>query len=395
MRQICLREFECLPGPIALSLTERDALLRLDRALEVRPAAGLEGHYSIRAGGLVGAVDLGSLQLEIKPKIPLDRVVFMIAYAIDPARWRPHEYDLSHATTLSEAVAHAFAGQLKRALGRGLLQGYRVEEDALQTVRGRVRIHDQVSRRFGRMPPVEVRFDEFTEDVTENRLLKAAVARLRRLRLRSPATRALLAHYEAILSNVSLVEYSPRAIPAVTFTRLNDHYRPAVGLAGLILRSAAVELGRGAARASSFLVDMAQVFEQFMFVALNEATEGWEVRRNDRTFHLDSADAVVLKPDLTWWKGGSCRAVADLKYKVTGDTGLDHAGDIYQLLAYLVGTGLQRGALLYGRGPQQRISHFVPAVGRTLDIDGVTLSGTPEEMLAEVRRIALRVQPSA
>jgi 5-methylcytosine-specific restriction enzyme subunit McrC len=51
-------------------------------------------------------------------------------------------------------------------------------------VRGSIRFDERVRKRFGIPLPVEVRFDEFTEDILENRLLKAA---LRLLRRRSPA----------------------------------------------------------------------------------------------------------------------------------------------------------------------------------------------------------------
>ena len=60
-----------------------------------------------------------------------------------------------------------------------LLHGYREEEDALQTVRGRIRLDDQMRRRPGFLLPVEVRYDEFTDDILENRLVKAAVVRLK------------------------------------------------------------------------------------------------------------------------------------------------------------------------------------------------------------------------
>ena len=76
-----------------------------------------------------------------------------------------------------------------RAFARGLLHGYRTEEEALYAVRGRIRFDEQIRRRFGIAMPVEVRYDEFTDDIRENRLVKAAVARLGEMRLRSPGAR--------------------------------------------------------------------------------------------------------------------------------------------------------------------------------------------------------------
>ena len=58
----------------------------------------------------------------------------------------------------------------RRAFGRGLLRGYLTEEEALHTVRGRIRFDEQIRRRYGIPLPVELRFDEFTEDILANRL---------------------------------------------------------------------------------------------------------------------------------------------------------------------------------------------------------------------------------
>ena len=42
-----------------------------------------------------------------------------------------------------------------------------VWELGMLAARGRIRIQEQVSRRFGLAPPVEVRYDDYTEDTEE------------------------------------------------------------------------------------------------------------------------------------------------------------------------------------------------------------------------------------
>ena len=67
----------------------------------------------------------------------------------------------------------------------------------------------QVRRRRARG---EVRYDEFTDDVTANRLVKAAAVRLGRMRLRSRRSRDGLRWIGARLENVSLVEANATAL---------------------------------------------------------------------------------------------------------------------------------------------------------------------------------------
>ena len=103
--------------------------------------------------------------------------------------------------------------QRGRRFSRGLLHGYRVEEEALYTVRGRIMIAEQLRTRFGIPLPIEVRYDEFTNDILANQIVKAAVYRLGRMRLRSLEARRQLGRIAGMLENVSLEDYSPRNVP--------------------------------------------------------------------------------------------------------------------------------------------------------------------------------------
>lgn len=391
MRHLSVREFEVSLG-VPLSPDERDALLRLGMIVTLRPSIGSVYSFDIEAAGFVGAVEFPTLSLEIRPKVPLESVLFMVSYAIDPSTWRNWQFGFDPETSLVEAVALGFAGQLRRATARGILQGYRAVEESLATVRGRIRIEDQLRNWFGRLPPVEVRYDEFTDDILENRLLKAALRRLSRMHLRSVETRIALRHLEALFVGVEDVYVDPRAVPAVVYTRLNSHYRSAVELARLILRSSGWELRQGAARASSFFVDMAGVFEEFLFVALREhlGDELGELRRGDGTLRLDAAGSVRLRPDFSWWKGSECQFVADAKYKVASDSGLIHP-DLYQLLAYAIASGLPGGLLVYAHGPTAGQVHEVVHVAKSLEVMALDLAKEPARILEQVGTLAARV----
>ncbi len=338
MRQLTLTEYLPEAG-VSLSMQERDTLRAVAPSITVTPTVGREGHYDLIPGSWVGAINLDALAIEIRPKLPIDRALFLLSYAVDPRSWKQMGFDFSEHASVLEAIIPGFAFQARRAIRRGVLQGYRTEETALATVRGRLRFDDQIRNRFGLFPPAEVRYDEFTQDIEVNRLIKAAIARLGRMRIRSDAARRSLRLFDSALETVSLVHYDPRQLPDVVYTRLNEHYRPAVELAKLILRSTSFELRHGEVRASAFLVDMNEVFENFVVVALRDV-----LRLSARTFpqgasgrplRLDSAERIALKPDLSWWDGGACTFVGDVKYKRVNVAGVEHH-DLYQLLAYTV-----------------------------------------------------------
>ena len=174
-------------------------------------------------------------------------------------------------------------------------------------MRGRIRFDDQLRRPGSASPcPSEVRYDEFTDDVLPNQLVKAAAYRLGRTRLRSARARAGigLAGGDAGV-DVSLIEFPPIDVPAVRYDRLNEHYRSVVELSRLILRHGAFEAGRGVVRASGFLMDMNVVFQEFVTVALREDLGLSPAVFGERNIDsLDSAKAVsicAIRPDLVGW----------------------------------------------------------------------------------------------
>ena len=395
MRHLDLREWQ-RTEPVRLTLTEREALRRSLPSLGIEPAADSEHAWSLTPGETVGAIEVGGLSVSIRPKLDVGRVLFLASYAIGAFELRQAErFSFPVDDTLVEGLARVFAASARRAFSRGLVHGYRTEEEALHTVRGRIRFTDQMRRRFGLPMPVEVRYDDFTEDVRSNRLVRAAGERLGRMRIRSPSSRADLAWIDGTLENVTLVEYPRHAVPDVVFDRLNDHYREVVALARLILRHATIETGRGAVRAPGFLMDMNRVFQEFVTRALRES-----LGLSDRAFRsdcgvrgvsLDEARRVQLRPDLSWWDGPTCRFVGDAKYKRVHDGHVPNA-DLYQLLAYATALDLPGGLLVYAQGETPDAVHVVRHAGRRLEVAALDLSGTVDDLRSRVGGLAERVR---
>jgi len=404
MRREYLREHE-LRERLPLDSRERDTLIRLLRGAQITPTPGAEGLYDVRPGSYVGALALGDdLQVIVRPKLHVAEVMFLISYAIDPsawadpfAHWRDELVALDERAELYEAIVPSFLRHLNRALGRGVLQGYRVEEEALLTVRGRIRFDEQIRRRLGVPLPIEVSFDEFTEDIELNRILRAAVARVASLPLRRREHREGLRTVDAALERVALVRYR-QAPPVPPFTRLNEHYRGAIELACLILDGSRFELRGGEVASHAFLIDMNRVFERFALVALREAlgldTQTFPAGAAGRRLHLDDRlpALIDLEPDLSWWESdGRPSFVGDLKYKRTQVDEVKHA-DVYQLLAYTIATDLPAGLLVYAAGEADSGTHVVRHAGKRLEVRTLDISGRPDQVLARVRELAMRIR---
>ena len=388
-----LREYEDFHAEIPLGEEHLRALS--EAHIGVTPLGG--DAYTLRPSSLVGVLSLGDLSVVVRPKIPIDRVMFMISYALDIGVWRQEDAPLVSEPDLLEALIPAFVHHTQRAIRRGLLQGYRHEEDALQTVRGRIRFGDQIRRRFDIPLPIEVSFDEFTEDIEENRLLRTALHILGRMPVRWPHARQSVRALRPAFASVGLGSYRRGDVPEIAYTRLNEHYRPAVELARLIIESSSLELRHGEVASTAFMIDMNKVFERFLRAALRKALPvqdpQWPEEDTKRRLTLDKAEKVRLIPDLMWRSERTREPifVGDAKYKRIVSMRWPNA-DIYQMLAYCTAADLPSGLLVYAAGEEAAAIHEVEHASKTIEVATLDLTGTPDEMLAEVGRLAETVK---
>ena len=394
MREVNLREYEKSPG-LPLSAVERDALHTVLPSVAIEPVPGTEGRYHLTPGSRVGAVETGQLSVVIEPKIGIVNLLSLACYAAGKLKFQREDFDFREEHALPDVLALGLSIQARRAFSQGLLHGYRVEEQALLTLRGRVRFAEQVARRFDFPMPVELQYDEFTDDILPNQLVKAAAHRLARTRLRSPGARRDLGWVAGTLADVSLREFPPARVPEVAFDRLNEHYRGVVALSRLILRHGAFEAGRGAVRASGFLMDMNAVFQEFLTQALREelgaSSRTLQSDREVRRLTLDRGGRVTLEPDLTWWDGPTCTFVGDAKYKNLTGRRVPNS-DLYQMLSYATALDLPGGLLVYAQGEEvDGASYQVRHSGRRLEVATLDLAGTLDQTLNNVRRIADQV----
>ena len=393
MLPVDLREYK--GTEYALTLAQRDALLGDANPLNltIEPIVGTGDRYMVTPGSTVGSVEVGDMSVRIEPKIGIPQLVSLACYSMRLFNPQNEPFDFREDEALPDVLALALAAAARRAFAHGLLHGYRVEEDTLRTVRGRIRIDDQIRQRPGFMLPIEVRYDEFTDDIVENRLVKAAAARLARMRLRSQDARAALSWVVGMLEQVALVEFSASDLPKTRFTRLNEHYRDVLALARLILRHSAFSSARGAVRASGFLVNMNDLFQEFLTVALREALgASSDTLHSEREVEFDEDGRATIKPDLSWWDDGICTFVGDAKYKNLTDSRTVPSADLYQLLAYATALDLPGGLLIYAVGEADTSPYRVKHARKRLEVMALDLSGTLDEVLERVDYVAARVR---
>lgn len=383
---------------VPLTRAQRTAIAAVAPSVSVAPSVASDDHYDLTPASYVGVVTVPHLTLTIRPKFPMANVFFLISYSLDPSGWRDEDFAFARDDMLVEAVARGFLRAARKAVRRGLLHDYQTVEERLQTVRGRVQMPALVSRHFGRFPPIDVTYDDYTHDIEHNRVLRAALVRLLRMPLRAPDVVSRLRALDAAFDGVALVEYDHDRVPEIVFTRLTEHYRPAVSLARLILRSSSLDMRHGNVTSSALLVNMNEVFESFVVTGLREvlclSEREFPHQAKGVTLRLDRARKVRLEPDMSWWRGDQCVFVGDVKYKRTTVSGINHP-DLYQALAYAVAARVGAAMLVYAHGEAEAITHDVDVAGKRLLVRTLDLSGTPAALLGQIAGVARTVRALA
>jgi len=387
--------------------------------VEVLPAG--RDRWRIVPDGRVGSVRVEDLAVRVLPgaALGLTQLFFLLDHAGADA-FLPSAISARDDDELWTSVAESLAALAHDALAAGLLRGYRRVDEALTTVRGRIRMGDQLRRRPGQMLPLEVTYSEFTPDIPENRILRTAAHRLQFLPELPDATRRRLGILSARLADAEVIP--PGApVPQWTPTRLNARYQDVLRLADRVVRSMSVEVDDGRARAAAFVTEMPELFSSFVTAELERALDGRGGRlHHDPVVQLDSGPVGRhAEPGEHGEQGGHGAGVpvgrhrgpsvepehlsvrTGLVYEVDGTpvttfvptypTGRrGNAAEHYRLLAACTALGVDRAYLVH---PAQR-REAEPTPRRIVHTDislveyPVDLSAGPEACRARIRELA-------
>lgn len=386
-RAIILHEYESCSADLTRQQAE---VLQREKAVDVVPTAG--GRWRITANSLVGTLDVDGVRLLIRPKIKPESLFLLMEPGLPPQAWgrEPFEYDTT--SNLLPSFVAFFARTIETTLARGVLRSYENRRESLISFRGRIGTAGQF-RRAGVLVPMACTYDDFTVDIVENRVLRAAVRRALRVPGVAVTERGRLKRQLAALEGVSDVHVRPEAFDSIHLTRLNAHYAPALRLARLVLANLTLKDQAGATSASSFTVDMNDLFQRFVTQRLRSALRGRVEVLDEPLVHLGRDRRVPMSPDLVFRTARERIVyVGDVKYKLA-DNARGRSGDYYQLLAYTTALDLPEGVLIYCRGkgeaPERAVT--VKNTGKRLIVWSVDLSGSVGQVEKEMAALAERI----
>ena len=371
---------------------------RATRRLRVpQPVLARTARPSLQAGQVVGILAVPELNVEILPKI--DRpdgavrtaLVHMLSVACGlPVADSEFARLATQDETLLEFLVGVFADRLLAAVRRGLPHRYRLQQDDLPLLRGKLDIRRQIARHVVRSDLLACSFDELSVNTPLNRVLKAAVVRLRSI-TRHAANARRLAELSARFEFVD-ESHDPLREP-VALDRTNIAFHHLYAWSRLFLSGNWQSTTAGANAGVALLFPMNDLFETFVGRVMQSVLAPGAIRlQHTGRYALTARDQSVfaLRPDIVVDND----TVIDTKWKMLNPddrvVGVEQS-DVYQMLAYAHAYEARRVVMLYPwhRGlPAPGIYRRWHIAGTSIAFDIATVDiGQPDSVPKALREI--------
>lgn len=302
----------------------------------IRCEPQLGGLWSVRVIDAIGLVAIGDLHLEVRPKVPLGHVLYLLFESGYFPRMDEGQLQAALGQTFWELIARWYVTETERLLRKDLLSDYQQEEGWLPTVRGRLDpARTTRALAVGRLNAL-CAYEDYVTDTPLNRTLREAAKLVAASpTLPWPDRRRALA-IEARMTDVGRFQ---RADAEVPIDRRSLCYRSAVALARHIIAGQGRSVESGLHQAQTFLIRTPEMIEEGIRRLLRRRIgERWNVVKQGRQL---GGSSMTFNPDLVF---GDRVAIGDVKYKRLED-GWSRA-DLYQLIAFSVAFETRAAALI-------------------------------------------------
>ena len=367
----CL-EHEVLPVVSRRASSEKaleDRHLKLLASLQkdLPPKAFNWGYKQIKCGHFCGVVQLDDVSLEILPKIagkeedPGSCRKALIQMLCKAKLFKSHkggeaDVDVQKLILLDIFIVH-FCVELQTQIVQGKLRNYVAYEEDIRVFRGRLLFDQQIKRNLVNKERLHCRYDELSEDILINQVIKFTL-RLLQSQCHSSCSRKMVVELLTAFGNISDKPVTLQSFDHLSFDRTSARYKPLLEQCRLFIAQLNPDVLAGPAKAFSLLFDMNQLFESWLVALVKPFAVGrgltlkvqgprqYLARRTD----IDK-QVFQMKPDISLLdSAGRVIMIIDAKWKLLeseeAKLGVSQA-DMYQMLSYSASYGVNDLRLVY------------------------------------------------
>ncbi len=288
-------------------------------------------------------------------KIPIRNIYFLLIYAWNRLpESKVVNISADQYTNIPDLLARVLVNGCNHILKSGLDKDYLERTERYRGVKGKIQFADTLKSNALRYGQTVCSFDEYSEDILQNQILKAAGQALIRIKSLNTGLRKELQTIQWKLQNVSNIELSAKSVDRVKIHRNNYFYHFLLNVCKLIAENTVLDDTKGNYIFKDFIQDEVQMrylFEEFVknFYTIH-ATEYSVYRENLKwQIDLDSEGDLkflpLMKTDVSL-ENKESKIIIETKFTprlLTKEYQKYRSGHMYQLYSYLQNTQRKQG----------------------------------------------------
>lgn len=298
-------------------------------------------HKRIKLKHYVGLLRVGKLNINILPKI--DKLEsdknkwhnILIQMILFTKRFRYKRSTMAmlkvSESSILDLYIYEFYREVEEVLRQGLRKSYSFKDGNITNIKGKILFNRDVVVNSSDRSKTYCRYQVYRQDNIMNFVLQQAL----KMSLSMTSSMSLIETGKNLLSmfpEMSNYTLSSKVLNEISFNRNNSYYKSAMALAKIIIQDTGFDLSSGSENVVSFLFDMNQLFEEFMYKICKRSFRDseFEVHRTGKRFW----EKKLIKPDIVIENSKDGKVVIfDTKWKIPKDLKPNDA-DLKQIFVY-------------------------------------------------------------
>ncbi|MEG4119673.1 restriction endonuclease [Microcoleus sp. N9_B4] len=340
-------EHDFIPKSVAQKIYQN-----YDKEIDIEfPTPKTKDKWELKSKGRVGNIPITpEFHIAIRPKVSINNLFGMLEYAYKlKIKFPQGSIQCKFLEQSYERLANILAQKILERCRKGLYRDYLSKTERLAYIRGRVDLRSALQKPWD--VKLKCHYNEQTGDIEDNQILAWTLFIIGRSGLcREPVSSTVRKAFHALQGLVTLKPFKSEACIDRNYHRLNEDYQLLHALCRFFLDNTGPSHETGDREMLPFLIDMANLYEQFVAEWLKANTpKGFFVKQQHRVIHdqnyFDRIDLLLCDSETK-----KVQYVLDTKYKAPDKVG---SNDRHQIVAYANALNCQNAILVYPQNLQQ------------------------------------------